>query len=41
MAKGTNAKKEILESNIGIGNEIAGSILFYTFNPYISFNVVI
>ena len=39
-AKGTNAKKEILESNIGIGNEIAGSILFYTFNPYISFNVV-
>jgi len=39
-AKGTNAKKEILESNLGIGNEIAGSILFYTFNPYISFNVV-
>ena len=39
-AKGTNAKKEILESNLGIGNEIAGSILFYAFNPYISFNVV-
>ena len=39
-AKGTNAKKEILESNLGIGNEIAGSILHYTFNPYISFNVV-
>ena len=39
-AKGTNAKKEILEINLGIGNEIAGSILFYTFNPYISFNVV-
>ena len=39
-AKGTNAKKEILESNLGIGNEIAGSILFNTFNPYISFNVV-
>ena len=39
-AKGTNAKKEILESNLGIGNEIAGSILFYTFNPYIAFNVV-
>ena len=39
-AKGTNAKKEILESNLGIGNDIAGSILHYTFNPYISFNVV-
>mgnify|MGYP003631161644 CR=1 FL=1 len=25
-AKGTNAKKEILESNLGIGNDIAGSI---------------
>ena len=39
-AKGTNAKKEILLSNLGIGNDIAGSILHYTFNPYISFNVV-
>tara|TARA_R110001632_G_scaffold96104_1_gene202348 strand:- start:1391 stop:2623 length:1233 start_codon:yes stop_codon:yes gene_type:complete len=39
-AKGTNAKKEILESNLGIGNDIAGSILHYTFNPYIAFNVV-
>ena len=39
-AKGTNAKKEILKSNLGIGNEIAGSILYNTFNPYISFNVV-
>ena len=39
-AKGTNAKKEILKSNLGIGNEIAGSILHYTFNPYVSFNVV-
>ena len=39
-AKGTNAKKEILESNLGIGNDIAGSILHFTFNPYISFNVV-
>ena len=39
-AKGTNAKKEILRSDLGIGNEIAGSILHYTFNPYISFNVV-
>lgn len=39
-AKGTNAKKEILKSNLGIGNEIAGSILHYTFNPYIAFNVV-
>ena len=39
-AKGTNAKKEILRSNLGIGNEIAGSILYNTFNPYISFNVV-
>ena len=39
-AKGTNAKKEILESNLGTGNDIAGSILHYTFNPYIAFNVV-
>ena len=39
-AKGTNAKKEILLSNLGIGNDVAGSILHYTFNPYISFNVV-
>ena len=39
-AKGTNAKKEILESNLGIGNEIVGSILYYAFNPYIAFNVV-
>ena len=39
-AKGTNAKKEILKINLGIGNEIAGSILYNTFNPYISFNVV-
>ena len=39
-AKGTNAKKAILESNLGIGNDIAGSILYNTFNPYISFNVV-
>jgi len=39
-AKGTNAKKEILKSNLGIGNEIAGSILYNTFNPYITFNVV-
>ena len=39
-AKDTNAKKEILLSNLGIGNDVAGSILHYTFNPYISFNVV-
>lgn len=39
-AKGTNAKKEILESDLGIGNEIVGSILYNTFNPYIAFNVV-
>ena len=39
-AKGTTAKKEILLSNLGIGNDVAGSILHYTFNPYISFNVV-
>ena len=39
-AKGTNAKKEILKSNLAIGNEIAASILSYTFDPYISFNVV-
>ena len=39
-AKGTNAKKDILKSNLGIGNDIAGSILHFTFNPYISFNVV-
>lgn len=40
LAKGTNAKKEILRSNLGIGNEIAGSILYNAFSPYVSFNVV-
>jgi DNA ligase 1 len=39
-AKGTNAKKEILGSDLGIGNDIVGSILYNTFNPYIAFNVV-
>lgn len=39
-AKGTNEKKSILKSNLGIGNEIAGDILYNTFNPYISFNIV-
>jgi DNA ligase 1 len=39
--KGTNAKKEILKINLlDIGNKIAESILYYTFNPYIAFNVV-
>ena len=39
-AKGTNAKKEILGSNLGVNNDIVGSILYNTFNPYIAFNVV-
>jgi len=39
-AKGTNAKKEILGSDLGIGNEIVGSILYNTFSPYIAFNIV-
>ena len=39
-AKGTNAKKEILASDLGIGNEIVGSILYNTFSPYIAFNIV-
>ena len=37
-AKGTNAKKELIRQNVD--NEHLGSVLFDTFNPYISFNIV-